>query len=98
MSTTRRTLLALAAALTAPALVVAQQPVPAPAVGGAASRPMRARGERHPEIRRALRALENARVALQNGAQDFGGHREAALDATNNAIKQLQLALQSDRR
>ncbi|HEY0778781.1 MAG TPA: hypothetical protein VGD56_12505 [Gemmatirosa sp.] len=53
--------------------------------------------ERHPEIRRAINALQHARSDLQNAATDFGGHRADALAATDNAIHQLQLALQYDR-
>ena len=53
--------------------------------------------ERHPEIRRAINALQHARSDLQNAATDFGGHRADALAATDNAIRQLQLALQYDR-
>jgi len=55
------------------------------------------KGERHPKIRQAIRALEAARTDLQNAAHDFCGHRVEALEATNSAIKQLQLALGSDR-
>ena len=53
--------------------------------------------ERHPEIRSALHALENARDRLQHANHDFGGHREAALRACDTAIEQLRLALQFDK-
>jgi len=53
--------------------------------------------ERHPEIRKAITALESAKVDLKRAAHDFGGHREAALDACDKAIAQLRLALQYDR-
>ena len=52
--------------------------------------------ERHPDIRIALRALMRARAALSHGAHDFSGHREQALDLTNQAIAQAQQALQDD--
>jgi len=53
--------------------------------------------ERHPEIRRAIRALEAAKRDLQAASHDFGGHRADALTACDNAIAQLKLALQYDR-
>lgn len=59
--------------------------------------PMMARhAERHPDLRIALRALNRARVALMHGAHDFSGHREQALDLTNQAIAQVQQAIQDD--
>ena len=54
--------------------------------------------ERHPEIRKAITALEQARYALQHADHDFGGHRADALAATDKAIVQLRLALQYDKR
>ena len=56
------------------------------------------KGERHPKIRQAIRALERAKGDLQNAAHDFHGHREAALDATNRALSQLQAAVACDRK
>jgi len=53
--------------------------------------------ERHPHIRSAIRALEEARGELQTAAHDFGGHRVEALRAVDEAIKQLQICLQYDR-
>ena len=50
--------------------------------------------EAHPEIRRAIHALEAAKEDLQKAKHDFGGHREAALKACDEAIAQLKLALQ----
>jgi hypothetical protein len=52
--------------------------------------------ERHPKIHQAITALQSARGDLQNAAHDFCGHRVEALEATNYALKQLQLALESD--
>ncbi len=54
--------------------------------------------ERHPEIRRAIRALRNARQALQSGAHDFGGHRSKALEEVNQALKECNEALNYDKR
>ncbi|HKC64951.1 MAG TPA: hypothetical protein VKB86_15010 [Pyrinomonadaceae bacterium] len=53
--------------------------------------------ERHPMIQRAINALERAKDDLQDAAHDYCGHRVEALEATNNAINQLRLALRSDR-
>lgn len=58
----------------------------------------RQKGERHPEIRKAIKALENAKLHLKEAAHDFGGHRKDALDAVDNAIAQLKLALQFDKK
>ncbi len=54
-------------------------------------------GERHPEIRAAIQALERAKRHLQEAAHDFGGHRAEALEAVNHALEQLKLALQYDK-
>ncbi len=54
------------------------------------------RVERHPELRAALRALENARAALQKGAHDFSGERVEALKDTNKAIQEVQQAIAKD--
>jgi hypothetical protein len=54
--------------------------------------------ERHPEIRDAIRALENARNHLQKGAHDFGGHRVKALEHVNQALEECRQALQYDKK
>ena len=56
------------------------------------------KNERHPEIRHAIKSLEKAKAYMQNAAHDFGGHREAALRACDDAIKQLNEALQYDKK
>jgi hypothetical protein len=58
----------------------------------------RNRREPHPEIRKAIAALESAKTAMQRANHDFGGHRVAALAACDRAIEQLRLALQYDKR
>jgi uncharacterized protein (DUF2342 family) len=55
--------------------------------------PSNAAGEEHPMIRRAINALHAAKTDLQNAAHDYCGHRVEALEATNNALSQLQAAL-----
>ena len=52
--------------------------------------------ERHPELRVALRQLKLARTHLLKGAHDFGGERMEALNDTNKAITELELALKVD--
>ena len=54
--------------------------------------------ERHPAIRAAIRSLEKAKIELQHAAHDFGGHRVEAIEAIDNAIKQLRVALQYDKK
>lgn len=51
------------------------------------------RPEEHPKIRAAIRALEAAKDDMEHAGHDFGGHRVEALRACDEAIRQLQLAL-----
>lgn len=53
--------------------------------------------ERHPEIREALESLRRAKAHMEHAAHDFGGHRVEAIEATNQAIKQLELCLKLDK-
>jgi hypothetical protein len=55
------------------------------------------KNERHPELRKAMRALTNAQKFLQSAATDFGGHKEKALDATANALAEVRAALAYDK-
>jgi len=48
----------------------------------------------HPRIAAAIEALRDARAYLQQAPHDFGGHKAAAIRATDDAIRQLNLALQ----
>jgi hypothetical protein len=77
-----------------PALVSAR-PGPAPTQAGKAGKKG---GERHPKIRQAIRALQAAKDDLEDASHDFGGHRVEALEAVNNALKQLQQALEADKK
>ena len=67
------------------------------ALAATATTAQAAERERHPEIRKAIGALERARGDLRSAAHDYCGHRAEALEATDNAIRQLRLALESDR-
>lgn len=53
--------------------------------------------EHHPHIRAALQELREARHELKEAAHDFGGHRAEALEATDNAIRQLEICLKYDK-
>jgi hypothetical protein len=47
----------------------------------------------HPRIAKAIAALRDAKEYMQAAPHDFGGHRVDAIRATDDAIKQLNLAL-----
>lgn len=92
--------LAASAAFASPApaaqvMAVTQQATPAKP---AAARERREPREAHPEIRKAIAALERAKRDMQRASHDFGGHRADALAACDKAIEQLRLALQFDKR
>ena len=64
----------------------------------ALAEPARAGGEPHPRIYTAINALGAAEGDLQNAAHDYCGHRVAALGAVQNALAQLKLAIQCDKK
>lgn len=102
--------LVTAASISIPALAMSSafaRPVPSAQGVSAPARPVpqqttatpaRERREPHPEIRRAITALERAKSDMQHANHDFGGHRVAAIAACDRAIEQLRLALQYDKR
>jgi len=47
----------------------------------------------HPRIAAAITALRDARAYLAEAPHDFGGHKAAAIRASDEAIRQLNLAL-----
>jgi len=47
----------------------------------------------HPRIARAIEALRDARAYMEAAPHDFGGHKAAAIRATDQAIRQLDFAL-----
>ncbi len=51
-----------------------------------------AQREFHPRLARAIEQLRDARAYMQEAPHDFGGHRVDAIRATDEAIKQLELA------
>jgi len=50
--------------------------------------------EMHPRIAKAIGELKDAVAYMEAAPHDFGGHKEAAIKASNAAITQLNLALQ----
>ena len=48
----------------------------------------------HPRLARAIESLRDARAYLESAPHDFGGHKVDAIRATDNAIRELNLALQ----
>jgi hypothetical protein len=54
--------------------------------------------ERHPEIRAAQNHLMQAKGRLEHADHDFAGHRVKAIAHINEALEELRLALESDRR
>jgi len=56
------------------------------------------KGERHPEMKRALHALERAKEDLEHAAHDFGGHRAKALQLTQQAIEEVKAGLAFDKK
>ena len=51
-----------------------------------------------PQMRAALNNLKQARTNLERATTDKGGHREAALRLTNEAIEQVERGIAYDRR
>ncbi|HXZ96907.1 MAG TPA: hypothetical protein VEG37_07685 [Burkholderiales bacterium] len=56
------------------------------------------KGERHPEMKHALHALERAKGDLEHAAHDFGGHRAKALELTEQAIQEVKAGLAYDKK
>jgi Spy/CpxP family protein refolding chaperone len=42
-------------------------------------------------------AMRRAKEHMEHAAHDFGGHRVAAIEATNKAIQQLEVCLKYDK-
>ena len=47
----------------------------------------------HPRIAAAIAAIKDARAYMQAAPHDFGGHKAEAIRASDEAIRQLNLAL-----
>jgi hypothetical protein len=50
----------------------------------------------HPEIHDALNSLRHAREHLAHASHDYHGHREEAVRAVDEAIRQLEICLKFD--
>jgi hypothetical protein len=50
--------------------------------------------QQHPRIVKAIDAIQDARAYLQQAPWDFGGHKEAAIKACDEAVRQLRAALE----
>ena len=60
---------------------------------------MKKGGEHHPVIRRSLRQLQNVKQELnKDAARDFDGHRANAVKHIDEAIEELNKALESDKK
>ncbi len=97
---TPKILLPAVAALTLCAVLPAAAqtlPLPLPPAAGVQRTGPHRGGERHPELRRALRTLERTEADLRRANRDFGGHRTKAANLCRQAESEIQLALQSDR-
>ena len=90
--------LAFAFVATAPAAPNNAKAPAAPAGSAAPATPAASpAAEPHPQIREALGSLRRAKEHMEHAAHDFGGHRVEALEATNQAIKQLEICLKYDK-
>ena len=47
----------------------------------------------HPRIAAAIEAIKDAKAYMQAAPHDFGGHKAAAIKASDEAIRQLNFAL-----
>ena len=66
----------------------------AAAVGTASAQgPVAREAGEHPNIARAIDALQDAIADLQAAPHDFGGHKAQAIQASEKAIRQLKMAL-----
>jgi hypothetical protein len=90
--------LAMSSAFASPVPGVQGVTVPARPAPSQTTAAARGRREAHPEIRRAITALERAKSDMQHANHDFGGHLVNAIAACDRAIEQLRLALQYDKR
>ena len=63
-----------------------------------ASHPDSGKGENHPVLQNSMRQIEAIKDRLQRAPKDFGGHKEAAIDALNHALNELQQAVQYDKK
>src|SRR5438128_2350182 len=81
-----------------PLVVRAQTDAPqAPVTPAPTVKQGRRHKEGHPELMRALRTLQRAKTDLMRANRDFGGHRAKAAELTEQAIQEVQAAIQFDK-
>ena len=51
---------------------------------------------KHPQMHMALHSLRKAHLELQTAPHDFAGHRKMAMQVTEEAIQQVEIALKLD--
>jgi hypothetical protein len=94
----KRNLLVCAGGLLGLILAVPISTLPQATTNPGQQAPAKKGGERHPEIHEAQRQLQHARETLQHdAARDFQGHRAKAVEHINQALQELNLALQADK-
>lgn len=54
--------------------------------------------ERHPVLERAIHQIDGIRQRLEAAPQDFGGHKQKAIDALKLATDELHAAVQYDKK
>lgn len=59
--------------------------------------PPRPQRRTHPRWHQALNQLQGVRATLQAAARDPAGHHDRALELTDQAIREMQMAIKSDR-
>ena len=83
-------LLTLASATLTTNNIVFAQGTPPPASGQ--------EDEQHVLIRKAAHTLNQAKAYLQAAKPEFGGHREAAIKACDQALAECKLAMEYDKK
>lgn len=73
------------------------QVAPVTTPGARGLRALGQKNEKHPELKKAMRALNNALRMLQNADSDFGGHKASAIKSTQDAIAEVKAAMAFDR-
>ena len=54
--------------------------------------------EHHPELRKAMRRLRDAKRDLEKATHDYDGHKAKAIEAINSALEELKAAVDSDKK
>jgi hypothetical protein len=62
-----------------------------------ASKPPAPQTSNYPRTRSAIASLEAAKAELEHSNKNFGGHKQDAIEAINDALKRLRLALQFEK-